>query len=66
MVAYADLILTNARVITFDPALPFAEAVAVSGEKILAVGSEQDIANLRKPHTQIIGCRGTVPDSRVD
>ncbi len=58
MVAYADLILTNARVITFDPALPCAEAVAVSGEKILAVGSEQDIANLRKPHTQIIGCRG--------
>ena len=58
MAAYADLILTNARVITFDPALPSAGAVAVSGEKILAVGSEQDIDNLRKPHTRIIDCRG--------
>ena len=58
MAAHADLILTNARAITLNPAQPFAEAVAVSGEKILAVGRYQDIGNLRKPHTRVIDCRG--------
>ena len=58
MAAHADLILTNARAITLDQAQPCAEAVAVAGEKILAVGRYQDIGNLRKPHTQVIDCRG--------
>ena len=58
MSAGADLILYNARVITLNPARPQAEAVAVSGSKIRAVGSRQDILNLRKPHTRLIDCRG--------
>ncbi len=58
MSTYADLILANARVITLDPALPLAEAVAVSGAEILAVGSDRDIADRRKPRTQVIDCRG--------
>ena len=33
----ADLILSNARMYTVDPAQPWAEALAISGERILAV-----------------------------
>ncbi len=57
MAACADLILANAHVITLDPARPFAEAVAVSGDEILAVGRYQDIYRFRNPHTQVIDCR---------
>ena len=31
----ADLIITNARVITMDKAKPFAEALAISGNRIV-------------------------------
>src|SRR5579864_2716761 len=36
----ADLVLTNARVLTMDPAQPEAQAVAIGGGRILAVGSD--------------------------
>ena len=60
----ADLILANARVVTLDPGSPLplsdveADAVAISGDKILAVGLYRDISNLRLPHTRVIDCRG--------
>jgi len=38
-----DLILRNGRVITIDPRQPAAEAVAIAGDRILAVGSNADI-----------------------
>jgi predicted amidohydrolase YtcJ len=38
----ADLVLTNANVITMDPTQPAARAVAVRAGRILAVGSDQD------------------------
>jgi hypothetical protein len=38
----ADLVLTNARVWTGDPLRPQAEALAVLGERIVAVGFERD------------------------
>jgi predicted amidohydrolase YtcJ len=44
----------NARVYTLNPQQPWAEAVAISGEKILAVGSAHDIAPYRGPNTKII------------
>jgi predicted amidohydrolase YtcJ len=37
------LAVVNARVWTGDPALPAAQAVAISGDRIIAVGSSQDI-----------------------
>ncbi len=43
MPANIDLIVTNARVITMDEANPRAEAVAISGNEIAAVGSKADI-----------------------
>jgi predicted amidohydrolase YtcJ len=54
----ADLIILNARVLTMDVAAPRAAAVAVSGNRITAVGSESDIAALRGPRTRIVDAGG--------
>ena len=35
----ADLILINGKVFTADPAAPWAEAIAIHGERITAVGT---------------------------
>ena len=39
----ADLILTGGKICTVDPARPWAEAAAVVGERIAAVGSARDL-----------------------
>lgn len=52
----ADIILKNGRVITMDAALPRAEAVAIAGEKITAVGSNADLDTLTA--ARIIDCTG--------
>ena len=36
---HADLIIKRARIYTMDDSLPLAESVAVTGNRILAVGS---------------------------
>lgn len=41
---FADLVFTNGRVVTYDRANPEATAIAVKGDKILAVGSDEEIA----------------------
>ena len=56
--AVADLIVTNARVLTMDPARPVAEAVAVQGNLIAAVGSKADIEGLKAKHTRIVDAGG--------
>lgn len=43
-VSTADLIIENARIVTMNPAQPFAEAIALKDGVILAVGSRADIA----------------------
>src|SRR6266480_1064190 len=53
----ADLILHNANVAT--NAVPtFAEAVAIAGSKILAVGDDEPILKLRGPTTQVVDLQG--------
>ncbi len=54
----ADLIITNARIWTVDPKRPTAEAVAVAGDRIIAVGSKADIDPLRGPNTNLIDAGG--------
>ena len=49
----ADLILTGGRVRTMGPALPFAEAVAIGGGRVLAVGSAADVAVMAGPGTVV-------------
>ncbi len=39
----ADLIIKNAIVLTMDPDNPRAEAVAISGNRILAVGDAAEV-----------------------
>lgn len=50
----ADLIVTNAKVWTVDAHHPTAEALAVIGDKIVAVGSVADIEAWRGPGTEVI------------
>jgi len=50
----ADLIVTAERVWTGNPAAPWAEAVAVRGERILAVGTRTDVMAHRAAHTTLV------------
>jgi predicted amidohydrolase YtcJ len=54
----ADLIVTRARVLTMDPDRPRAEAVAVRNGRVLAVGSDDEIASLAAPNARRIDGRG--------
>lgn len=54
----ADLIITHARVYTVDPAQPWAEAVAVRGQRIAFVGSAAEAAAWRGPRTRVIDGQG--------
>ncbi|WP_400193298.1 amidohydrolase [Hymenobacter sp. B81] len=58
--ATADLILTGGRVFTADPARPTAEALAIRGERIVAVGSSADISRLTGPATRRLDLQGRV------
>lgn len=54
----ADLVIRNARVWTVDPALPRAEAVAVVGNRIAAVGTEAEIRLWVGEATRVLDARG--------
>lgn len=54
----ADLIITNAKVWTVDKAHPTAQAVAVLGDRIVAVGSNADVEIMRGPATKLIDAGG--------
>lgn len=54
----ADIIITNARILTMDRALPRAEALAITGNRLLAVGGREDIEGLKARHTRMIDARG--------
>lgn len=54
----ATLLITNARVWTANPRQPWAEAVAVQGNRIAAVGASKDLARFRGPATESIDARG--------
>jgi predicted amidohydrolase YtcJ len=54
----ADWILVNGRVYTVDASNPWAEAVAVKGEWLLAVGTNDEIRRFKGPETREIDVRG--------
>ena len=56
--AAADLIIVNANVRTMASAQPRAEAIAVSGGEIIAVGSTKTIRSLTDENTKIIDAGG--------
>lgn len=54
----AEVVFRNGTVVTMDSARPRAESVAVSGGKIMAVGSESELEGLRTPQTKVVGLDG--------
>ncbi len=54
----ADLVLRNGKVVTMDASRPEAQAVAISGYSIAAVGSNEDLARYVGPNTQVIDLNG--------
>ena len=56
--ATISLAMVNANVLTMDLGRPKAEAIAISGDRIAAVGSTPDIRRLASRRTQVIDCHG--------
>ncbi len=54
----ADLALYNGKIWTVDPGQPWAEAVAIRGERILKVGTTEEIKTLIGDFTQGIDLKG--------
>jgi predicted amidohydrolase YtcJ len=54
----ADLIITNAKIWTVDKSLPMAEAVAIIGDRIVAVGSSHDVDAWRGPNSHVVDAAG--------
>lgn len=54
----ADLILKNANVITIDPGQPTAELVAIKGDRILLVATNEGLESVRGTRTRVIDCQG--------
>jgi hypothetical protein len=54
----ATLVLTNGKIWTGDPARPFVEAIVVEGNRIVAVGSRDEIAKFTPAGTRVIDLRG--------
>jgi len=53
-----DLILLNGKVVTVDDRFSVAEAAAVKGERIVAVGSSADLKRLKGARTRVINLEG--------
>ena len=63
----ADTIVTGARILTMDADNPVAQALAVRGERILAIGSNDDILSLATASTRRIDATGmTVTPGFID
>lgn len=63
----ADLIVTGGRIYTMNSSQPRAEALAVRGDRLLAVGSNDDILAYASPATKRIDARGlTITPGFID
>ena len=54
----ADLVITNGKIVTMDVSNPEAQAMAISGDKILAVGSNEEIEDYMTESTEVIDLDG--------
>jgi predicted amidohydrolase YtcJ len=62
-----ELVFTNGKIITVDDRFAIAQAIAINGERILAVGTNQEIRKLAGAGTRIIDLRGrTVIPGLID
>jgi predicted amidohydrolase YtcJ len=62
-----DLVFSNGKVVTVDDRFSIAQAVAIKGDRIVAVGSNQRIASMAGPNTRTLDLRGrTVIPGLID
>jgi predicted amidohydrolase YtcJ len=54
----ADVVLVNGRIYTVDAAQPWAQAVAIRGDRIVAVGSDAAVAPFKGTATRVIDLNG--------
>src|SRR5688572_10984027 len=54
----ATLVLTNGHIVTVDSTRPEVQAVAIAGDRIVAVGTNEEIRRLVTPSTQVIDLQG--------
>jgi predicted amidohydrolase YtcJ len=54
----ADLVITNGKVITVDSEFTIAESVAVKGDRITVVGTNDDVRPLIGKNTRVLDLRG--------
>lgn len=54
----ATLIITNAKVVTLNDANPKAQAVAINGDKIIAVGSTSEVLRYKNNKSVVIDAKG--------
>ncbi|MFC2117701.1 amidohydrolase [Bacteroidota bacterium] len=50
----ADLLIINSKIWTANPAQPFAEAMAISDDKIIAVGNTKEILKYKTDETEVL------------
>ena len=56
----ATLVLRNGKFVTVDAAMPEAQAIAIRGDRIAAVGTNESIQPFIGPSTQVIDLRGSL------
>jgi predicted amidohydrolase YtcJ len=54
----ADLVLTNGKVVTVEDDLPEAQAIAMRGDRIIALGRAVDMQPFVGPATQVVDLKG--------
>jgi predicted amidohydrolase YtcJ len=54
----ADRLLVNGKIITVDDQFTIAEALAIRGQRIVAVGTTAEIEKLKGPQTQVLDLKG--------
>jgi predicted amidohydrolase YtcJ len=54
----ADLVLTNGKVVTVEDELPEAQAIAMRGDRIIALGRAADMPPFVGPATQVVDLKG--------
>ena len=54
----ADLVLTNGRIVTVDPGMAEAEAIAISRDRVQALGTAAEIKKMIGPATKVIDLNG--------
>jgi len=60
-------VLLNGKILTMNPTQPCADAVAIKGDKIVQIGTKEEVSKLIGENTRVIGLRGkTVVPGLID